>query len=364
MRIRAVEAIPLRIPFNHGGPPPAFAGRSRTSMDTLLVRVETEDGLVGWGDAFGTMIWPASRLVIEDFVAPLVIGADFTDPAVLTERLQVTLHNFGRGGPVMYALAGLDIALWDLAAKAAGKPLHALLGGARRTSLGVYASLLRYGDTALVGANVERALVAGYREVKLHEIHHACIAAARDAAGPDVPIMVDVNCAWRGEDAIANARRVAAINPLWLEEPCWPPEDHATLARVRQETGVRVAAGETAVCAPALEQMIAAGAIDIVQPSVSRIGGITEFRKAAGAAARHGLELAPHSAYFGPGFAATVHLLAAEAAECRVERFFMGLAAVPFAGQLDIVAGRVTVPDRPGLGVEPDPELIARFRVA
>ncbi len=364
MKIRAVEAIPLRIPFTHGGPQPAFAGRPRTSMDTLLVRVETEDGLVGWGDAFGTMIWPASRLVLEEFVAPLVIGAEFTDPAALTERLQVTLHNFGRGGPVMFALAGLDIALWDLAAKAAGKPLHALLGGARRNALPVYASLLRYGDTALVAANVERALAAGYREVKLHEIDHGCIAAARDAAGPDVPIMVDVNCAWRGDEAVANARRVAAIAPLWLEEPCWPPEDHATLARVRRMAGVRVAAGETAVCAPALEQMIAAEAIDIAQPSVSRIGGITEFRKAAAAAAAHGLELAPHSAYFGPGFAATVHLLAAEASECRVERFFMDLAATPFAGQLDIVAGRVAVPQGPGLGVAPDPDLIARFRVA
>jgi L-alanine-DL-glutamate epimerase-like enolase superfamily enzyme len=264
----------------------------------------------------------------------------------------------------MFALGGLDIALWDLASKAAGKPLHDLLGGARRNTLPVYASLLRYGDAALVTANVERALAAGYREVKLHEIDHGCIAAARHAAGPDVPIMVDVNCAWRGDDAVANARRVAAIAPLWLEEPCWPPEDHVTLARVRQATGVRVAAGETAVCAPALEQMIVAGAIDIAQPSVSRIGGITEFRKAAAAAAAHDLELAPHSAYFGPGFAATLHLLAAEAAECRIERLFMDLAATPFAGQLDIVAGRVAVPNGPGLGVTPDPDLIARFRVA
>lgn len=363
MRIRAVEAIPLRIPFTHGGPPPTFAGRPRTTMDTLLVRVESEDGLVGWGEAFGTMIWPASRLVLEEIVAPLVAGAEFADPPTLSGRLQVMLHNLGRGGPVTFALSGLDIALWDLAAKAAGKPLHALLGGARRSSLPVYASLLRYGDPALVATNVGRALAAGYQEVKLHEINHACIAAARDAAGPNVPIMVDVNCAWRDDEAVANARRVAAIAPLWLEEPCWPPEDHATLARVRREAGVRVGAGENAVGAPALEQMIAAGAIDIAQPSVSRIGGITEFRKVAAAAAAKGIELAPHSAYFGPGFAATVHLLAGEAAECRIERFFMDLTATPFAGQLDIVDGRVAVPQGPGLGVAPDPDLIARFRV-
>ncbi|HEV7266706.1 MAG TPA: mandelate racemase/muconate lactonizing enzyme family protein [Falsiroseomonas sp.] len=362
MKISSIETIPLRIPFTHGGPPPAFAGRPRTTMDTLLIRIESDTGMVGWGDGFGALIWPATRLVVQEFVAPLLIGAELGDPAAMSQRLQVTLHNLGRGGPTMFALSGVDIALWDLAAKAQGKPLHALLGGARRQGVEAYASLLRYGDPALVAAGVERALAAGYRQVKLHEIRHDAIGAARRAAGPEVPIMVDVNCAWRGDEAVENARRIAAIAPLWVEEPAWPPEDHATLARVRREAGVAVAAGETSVCAPDLAQMVAAGAVDFAQPSVTRIGGITGFLEAAAAAAQHGVRLAPHSAYFGPGFAATLHLLAAAERETVIERFFVDLEATPFAGQLDVIGGRVAVPQGPGLGVEPEPDLIARFR--
>ena len=367
MKITRVEAIPLRIPFTHGGPPPSFAGKPRTTMDTLLVRVETDAGLVGWGDAFGASIFPATQRVLDEFVAPLAVGRTLGHPSELTEDLQVKLHNLGRGGPPVFALSGLDIALWDLAGKAAGKPLRALLGGGSgggRDSLRAYASLLRYGEPRLVAANVERALRDGYGLIKLHEITAEAAEAARRAAGPAVPIMVDTNCPWRGDDAVAHARRLAAMDPLWIEEPVWPPEDHETLARVRREAGVAVAAGENATTAPALAQIVAAGAVDYAQPSVSRIGGVTEFLKAADAARRHGVRLAPHSPYFGPGFVATLHLLAVHEDDIAVERFFVDLEATPFAGQVDVVGGRVAVPSGPGLGVEPEPELIARYRVA
>ena len=365
MKIARVEAIPLRIPFTHGGPPPSIAGKLRTTVDILLVRVETDTGLVGWGDGFGASIFADTRHVLDEFVAPLAIGRELEHPSTLIEDLQVKLHNIGRGGPPIFALSGLDIALWDIAGKAAGKPLHALLrgdGAPGRTSLRVYASLLRYSTPELVARNVERALRDGYDLIKLHEITLEAAQAARDVTGPDIPIMVDTNCPWRGDDAVLNVRRLGAMNPLWVEEPVWPPEDHETLARVRKETGVAIAAGENAVTAPALIQMIAAGAVDYAQPSVSRIGGITEFLKVAAAARQHGVHLAPHSPYYGPGFAATVHLLAAHESDIAIERFFLDLEATPFADQLQISGGRVAVPTGPGLGIEPEPALIARFR--
>ncbi|MBR0648053.1 mandelate racemase/muconate lactonizing enzyme family protein [Roseomonas terrae] len=363
MKITRVESIPLRIPFTHGGPPLSFAGKPRTTMDTLLVRVETEEGLVGWGDGFGASIFPNTKLVLDEFIAPLVTGRSFDDPAALSEELQVKLHNLGRGGPPIYALSGLDIALWDLAGKAAGTSLSTMLG-ARRTSLRAYASLLRYGVPELVATNVTKALRDGFELIKLHEITLEASQAARDAAGPSIPIMVDTNCPWRGDEAVHNAQLIAKMDPLWIEEPVWPPEDHETLARVRREARIPVAAGENAANATALIQMLSASAVDYAQPSVSRIGGITEFLKVSAAARQHGVKLAPHSPYFGPGFVATLHLLAAEEADIAIERFFLDLETTPFAGQVDVIGGRVAVPTGPGLGVEPDPALIARYRTA
>jgi len=366
MKIARVDGIPLRIPFTHGGPPPSYAGKPRTTMDTLLVRVETDTGLVGWGDGFGASIFADTKHVLDEFVAPLAVGRELDHPSALIEDLQVRMHNLGRGGPPIFALSGLDIALWDIAGKAAGKPVHAMLrddGTPARESLRVYASLLRYGTPDLVTRNVERAVRDGFDLIKLHEITLEAAQAARDVTGRDIPIMVDTNCPWRGDDAVRNVRHLGAMNPLWVEEPVWPPEDHETLARCRKETGLAIAAGENAVTAPALIHMIAAGAVDYAQPSVSRIGGITEFLKVAQAAREHGVRLAPHSPYFGPGFVATVHLLAAHETDIAVERFFVDLEATPFADQIRVSNGRVDVPMGPGLGVEPERKLIARYRV-
>ena len=149
MTIRQAEAIPLSLPFEMGGPKPLFCGLPR-QMEILLIRIETDSGLVGWGEAFGFAIWPATRAAFEALVAPQGVGQDEADIAGISEKLQRQFHILGRGGAAMYALSGLDIALWDLAGKKAGQPLSTLLGGAKRTSLPAYASLMRYGDAALV----------------------------------------------------------------------------------------------------------------------------------------------------------------------------------------------------------------------
>jgi L-alanine-DL-glutamate epimerase-like enolase superfamily enzyme len=264
----------------------------------------------------------------------------------------------------MYALSAIDIALWDIAGKLARLPLYRLLGGAPRNELPAYASLLRYGEPAAVTRYTERALKRGYRYIKLHEITVPPIKAARDAAGPDIPIMVDCNCPWTVSEAVAMARRLAPFNLKWLEEPVWPPEDHAGLARVQTEGGIPTAAGENAML-PEFRSMLAAGALAYAQPSVTKVGGVTQLRKVAALADAHGVPTVPHSAYFGPGLIASIHCIAALSRESLVERYDADFAVNPLHDAiLPDGNGCMKVPQGPGLGVEPDMAVVEKLRTA
>ena len=161
----------------------------------MLVRVATEGSVVGWGEAYGSSS-PLIPFVFDKWIKHSAIGQDAMDKD-LTARLERALHNFGRSGPFIYALAGLDIALWDLRGKLEGVPVHALLGGKKRSRVEVYASLLAYGGKIDdVKRNTARALERGYRHIKLHEKTAEAVAATRETTGPQIPIMVDTNCAW------------------------------------------------------------------------------------------------------------------------------------------------------------------------
>src|SRR5471030_3264224 len=244
MKITKVETIVVNMPMVIAGKVmPKQGGVARTSMDTLLVRIDTDQGVTGWGEGFGHRIFTATKAALDSFIGPLCVGRDPSQIAALVDELQRGLGGVGRNGPAMYALSAIDIALWDIAGKVAGLPLYRLLGGAAKKELPAYASLLRYGEPAAVTHYVERALNRGYRHIKLHEITVAPIKAARDAAGPDIPIMIDCNCPWTIDEAIAMARKLQEFDPKWLEEPIWPPEDHAGLARVRTHGGIPTAAG-------------------------------------------------------------------------------------------------------------------------
>jgi L-alanine-DL-glutamate epimerase-like enolase superfamily enzyme len=362
LTIRAVTTVALNLPFEIGGPKPLFAGKPR-HMDMLLVRVETDAGLVGWGEAFGFAVWPATRTAIHELVAPLAVGRDERDIAGIGLDLQRKLHLLGRTGPVMYGLSGLDIALWDLAGKAAGKPVAELLGGARRDRLRAYASLMRYTDPALVARNAAAAAAQGYTAIKLHEIGAEQVAAARSALGPQVRLMMDTNCPWTADEALAIAAQVRAHDLHWLEEPVWPPEDYPALARVRKAAGIAVAAGENAVSVADFRAMFDAEAVDYAQPSVTKIGGITEMLRVAALARERGVTLAPHSPYFGPGLLATIHIAAALEAESMIEYSYCDLGASPLGDAIRVVNGEIAVPGGPGLGRDPDPEVLARYQV-
>ena len=362
MAITSVTPIALNLPFEIGGPKPLFAGKPR-NMEILLVRVETDSGIVGWGEAFGFAVWPATRAALESLIAPLATGRDERDIPALMSDLQRKLHLLGRTGAVMYAMSGLDIALWDIAGKAAGKPLADLLGGARRREFDAYASLVRYGDPVLVASSAKRAVERGYRAIKLHEIGAEQVKVARDAIGPNVKLMMDTNCPWTVAEALAIANQVREYDLFWFEEPVWPPEDYRGLAQLRRECGIAVSAGENAVSYMDFAAMFDASAVDYAQPSVTKIGGVTEMMRIAGLARERGVNLVPHSPYFGPGLLATLHMAAVFEHEAMIEYSFADLGANPLGDAIEVKNGRIALPRGPGLGRDPDPEIVTRYRV-
>jgi D-galactarolactone cycloisomerase len=362
MSIKSVDAIPVSLPFEVWGPKSAFAGRPR-SMDILLVRVETHDGVVGWGEAFGYAIWPATRVALEHLIKPMATGADEADIAGITMDIQKKLHLVGRTGAAVFGLSGLDIALWDIAGKRAGKPLCELLGVVRNTRLPAYASLVRYGTAALVSENARRAVDHGYRAIKLHEIDVEFVRIAREAVGPDIRLMMDTNCPWTVEEAKGIAERVKPYDLHWLEEPVWPPEDFAGLAEVRRASNVLISAGENAMSLKHFEQMFDAGAVDVAQPSVTKIGGVSEMIRIAQLASERGVRLVPHSPYFGPGLLATLHMAATYTHETMIEISFMALGASPLGDAVTALHGEIAVPPGPGLGRDPDMAVVEKYRV-
>jgi D-galactarolactone cycloisomerase len=360
MKIARIEPILIAVPFSYGGPPQTGPA-AFTSMDTLFVRVETDTGIVGWGEAYGMRTCRVTRAAFESQVIPLALGRDCSDIAGLMADLQRRLHNSGRNGPVSFALSGLDIALWDIAGKAAGVPLCRLLGGHAAAPVPVYASLLRYGDAGLVERNAGQAVARGYRLVKVHEITEACVAAARAAIGPAIPLMVDCNCPWPADEAVAMAKRLAPQNLKWLEEPVWPPDDYAGLARVRRDGGVAVAAGENA---GSRQDFLALGeAVDFIQPSLPKMGGITVLRQVIETAKARNGAVALHSPFFGPSLMASLHVIAALLPGGVVERFYCDLEASPLGAAIEAKDGVMHVPDGPGLGLSVDETTLARYRV-
>ncbi len=207
MKIVAVETSLTRTPFGMGAKPVSFIGTHWDALNTLWLRIVTDQGIEGWGEGFGHAAVAATKAVIDTQLASMAVGADARDIAGLRARLTKAMHLYGRNGPHLYALSALDIALWDIAGKAAGLPLCRLLGAAPR-ELTAYASLLRYNDPALVAAACERAVSRGYRDIKLHEIEPPMIAAARQAIGADIRLMVDANCPWSLSEALQMAERL------------------------------------------------------------------------------------------------------------------------------------------------------------
>jgi len=304
------------------------------------------------------------KLVIDKILAPELIGRDIALREKSMLDLQRKFHVFGRSGAFIYGLSAIDIALWDIAGKSANQSVHQLLGGAEATSLACYASLIRYADPELVAINVRRAVESGYRHLKLHEITVETMRAAREAAGPDIEITLDVNCPWTVREALDMTEKLRPFNLRWIEEPVWPPENYAGLAAVRRQGGIPVAAGENASTLMDFQHLLEAGSVDFIQPSPAKMGGITELQKVFALANAHNVTVMVHTFYDGPGLLASVHASAALGGpKALVEWRYFDLEAQLYGDAIIPRNGRIGVPQGPGLGIEPNPDVIRDYRI-
>lgn len=364
MIISAIEAVLLRIPFRPGikSDASAWGDSNLPAADSLLVKVTTDQGPVGWGEAFGFRAVASAKLAVDQLIAPLCVGQDATRIESLMLDVQKKLHVFGRGGALAFAISAVDIALWDIAGKATNAPLCRLLGGGA-AELDCYASLMRYSEPSLVRAAVRQAIEAGFRTLKLHEIEIAAIRAAREEAGSDIELTLDVNCPWTLYEARQVAEELRAVDLKWLEEPLWPPENFDGLAELRKSSGIPIAAGENVYTLLDFERLLATGAVDFVQPSPAKMGGITELRKIFPLAAIHNIPVMPHSFYDGPGLLAAIHATAAlGTADSMIEWRWFDLEATIYGDALSTKRGRISVPQKPGLGIDPDPDVVRIYR--
>lgn len=367
-KIKSVDVIPLRIPFQDGSAGVGLMPSKWTHLDFALTRIETDDGLIGWGDAFAYSCLGTVAAAIRDMIAPLVIGRDVTltrdGLSALNRDLQLKTHLQGRYGITTFAISAVDIALWDIAGKSAGQSLGALLAGRSsrpRATLPAYASLVRYGDPGAVADYANRSVEEGYRTVKLHEITGETITAGRNAVGEDIQLTTDINCNWSAQDVADLMPLCRELNLYWVEEPIFPPDDADALAALEADFGIAIASGEN-VCT-VVEFARTIPKITFPQPSVTKVGGVTEFLNVCDLAGMHGKTVMPHAPYFGPGYWATVQLTAARQECALFERLYIMPDAYLDPAIPLPAGGDIAVPDRPGLGFEPDPDILARYRV-
>jgi L-alanine-DL-glutamate epimerase-like enolase superfamily enzyme len=255
----------------------------------------------------------------------------------------------------------MDIALWDRAGKLANIPVCRLLGGGV-TDMGCYASLVRYSDPSLVRAGVRQASEPGFRTLELHEIELSVIKAAREEAGPDIELTVDVDCLWTSTQARARAQGLEAVGLEWLEEPLWPPDNFDGLAELSRTSGIPIAAGENDSTLIDFERLLAAKAVDFVQPT-AKMGRISGLRKVFPLAAAHNIPVIPHSFYDDPCLLAAIYATAALGTpDSVIEWRWFDLGAPIYAGELSPKDGRISLPQRPGLGIDPDPDVVRIYR--
>src|SRR5215471_13367330 len=224
MKIIKAETSIVEIPFQLSGSGVGITPTPFKSLEFALVRLEDEQGYVGWGEGFGYFTVDATKAIIDRLILPTLVGSTIEDIPAWNLGTQRQLALWGRYGVTVFAISGVDIALWDLAAKREGLPLHRLLStGEAPTAIPFYASLYRYGEVALATSACEAALRSGFTAVKLHEIGLPEIDACRSVLGFGNQLSVDVNCQWSVDFVRENREHLERLDLAWLEEPIFPP---------------------------------------------------------------------------------------------------------------------------------------------
>ena len=359
MSIEAISTAYYRLPLEASGD----AGHGLLDTEELITVEIRADGLVGHGYAYTIgRGGRAIRALVEHDLAPLLVGQDAEDVDALWERMWRGLLYVGRGGLAAFAVAALDIALWDLRGIRAGRPLWALLGGAARTipAYGSGVDLPKPLDGLL--RQVEGFLDRGYRGVKVKvgkpdpAEDVARVEAVRRLVGDGVDLMVDANMSWGADVALERGRRLVPFNPFWLEEPT-APEDVEAHARLARELPTPIAVGESLHSLQEFERYIAARAAGVVQIDPVTNGGITPARRVLSLADAAGL---PTSSHYTDELSA--HLLCASANPIYLEKHAFALDRYLERPQV-VTNGTVRPTDEPGTGMRFDLQALDPYRL-
>jgi len=338
-----------------------------------LVTVRTDEGISGVGS-----VSSHDRLVSAavEVLAPLVIGEHALEPERVSEKLHQHTFWLGRGGTITHAISGIDTALWDILGKATNQPVGRLLGGRYRDRVRPYASLLTDEPDPLAERLTE-LVEAGFTAYKIGwgpfgrrspRLDEQMVARAREVVGAEALLMVDAGASdgfWPHgyKWALRTAAMLADHGVEWFEEPL-PPDSLDDYADLRRRSPVKIAGGEVLTRRQAFLPWLKAHALDVVQPDVTKVGGISEQRRIAHAAEDHGIAFVGHGWNTAVGLAADLQIASAlpngELIEYRTGSPYVDELS-GYAFELD-ADGMLAVPDRPGLGVTLDPDALARYR--
>jgi D-galactarolactone cycloisomerase len=336
-----------------------------------LVMVRTDEGVTGWGSVFTNEALVHGALGI---LRPFFLGENPLEPERVSEKMHANTFWMGRGGSITHTISGIDIAMWDILGKVTGQPVGRLLGGRYRERVLPYASILMEEPEPLadrlaqIRAQGFRAFKIGWGPFGRHsrELDERIVRAARDAVGADARLMVDPggsDAFWPGDYkwALRTAHMLAGYNVYWFEEPL-RPDDLDDFVLLRRHSPVPIAGGEVLTRRQSFTPWLRAGAFDIVQPDVTKVGGISEERRIAWMADECGVRFIPHGWNTALGLAADLHLASANARTDMVEY----LAGSPFIDDLPEARwrldadGMLPVPNGPGLGISLNPEAVER----
>ncbi|MCX7140021.1 MAG: mandelate racemase/muconate lactonizing enzyme family protein [Proteobacteria bacterium] len=370
MKIKSVKAIWLSVPIPEAQQHVSDLGRT-TSFDSVLVRVETECGLIGHGEAkeeVGSVAnCNAVAAAVNKKFGPALIGEDPRDTARLWERMYNGSRDhyaldrgrvfpiLGRRGLSVAAIGGIDTALWDILGQSLNAPVWRLLGGRKAKHMPAYAS----GGWA--GADKIGEQLMGYVE---RGGFNERVRAARKALGDGIGLMCDAHGTFSVPEAKRFCRMVEDCDLTWFEEPV-TADDKRGYAEVRAATAIPIAAGESEFTRHDFRDLIDARAVDVLQPDLAICGGITEAMRIAALASAYNLKLAPHLWTGAPAFAAGMHVAAAAPAGFILE---YSLGANPLLQDLvqekfAVKDGMVEIPDRPGLGLTINEDFVKRYAV-
>jgi D-galactarolactone cycloisomerase len=353
---------------DHGWP----GGTDPNVQYNTLVEVVSDEGLVGLGSCYTT------RPLVEgslELLKPLLIGQSALEPEPTSERMRQSMFWLGRGGSVEHTISGLDIALWDLWGKALGQPVSKLLGGNYRDRVKPYASML-FDDPPVLAQKLAEQVARGFRAIKMgwrpfgrvsRKFDELLIKTARETVGDDVELMVDAGASeqfwphgihWARE----TARMLGDYGVVWFEEAL-VPDDVEGFKQLRAAAPTLVATGEVLTRRQAFQPLIDARAVDIIQPDLTKCGGLSEGRRLAWAAYDRGILLVPHGWNTAVGVAADLALAAA----MPVARWVEFQTGVPYIEDLVLprfqldAEGLLQVPSGPGLGIQWNPESLERY---